>query len=131
MTRKDAAIIVGNIPIDKGDDCYTIAEYQQAKAMAIKALEQEPCDDAISKQAVVDYLCTHCPDNAECFEDCDDIKNIKSLPLVKPQPKIGKWKREEFPNFTGWFCDKCGRGWRYKFNYCPNCGDKKDGEDDG
>lgn len=42
----------------------------------------------------------------------------------------GKWKREEFPNFTSWFCDKCGRGWRHKFNCCPNCGDKKEGEDD-
>ena len=45
---------------------------------------QQPCDDAISRQAVVDYLCTHCPDDAECFEDCDDIKNIKTLALVTP-----------------------------------------------
>lgn len=48
---------------------------------------QEPCEDVISRQAVVGYLCTHCPDDAECFEDCDDIKNIKSLPPVNPQPK--------------------------------------------
>jgi SOS response regulatory protein OraA/RecX len=40
MTREDATIIVGNIPINEGDDCYTIAEYQEAKAMAIKALKQ-------------------------------------------------------------------------------------------
>ena len=43
MTNKDASIIIGNIPIE-GDDCYTIAEYQEAKARAIQALEQQPTD---------------------------------------------------------------------------------------
>jgi hypothetical protein len=38
MTNKEAGIIVGNIPID-GDDCYSIPEYQQAKAIAIDALK--------------------------------------------------------------------------------------------
>ena len=55
MTNKDASIIIGNIPI-KGDDCYTIAEYQEAKARAIQALEQQPCEDTevikVSKGAV-------------------------------------------------------------------------------
>ena len=39
MTREEAQIIIGNIPI-YGDDCYTISEYQEAKAMAIEALSQ-------------------------------------------------------------------------------------------
>ena len=50
----------------------------------LKILEQQPCEDCVSRQAVVGYLCTHCPDDAECFEDCDDIKNIKALPSVTP-----------------------------------------------
>lgn len=41
MTREKASVIIGNIPIE-GDNCYTIAEYQEAKAMAIQALEQQP-----------------------------------------------------------------------------------------
>lgn len=41
MTNEEASIIVGNIPIN-GDECYSIPEYQQAKAMAIEALEQQP-----------------------------------------------------------------------------------------
>lgn len=40
MTNEEASIIVGNIPIN-GDGCYSISEYQQAKAMAIEALEQK------------------------------------------------------------------------------------------
>lgn len=63
----------------------------EAFNMAIEALKQEPCDDAISRQAVVGYLCTHCPDDAECFNDCDDIKNIKALPSINSQePKTEK-----------------------------------------
>ena len=47
MTREEAAIIIGNIPINEGDDCYTIAEYQEAKAMAIKELNQVEVLDKI------------------------------------------------------------------------------------
>lgn len=39
MTREGAIIILGNIPIDD-DECYSIPQYQQAKTMAIEALEQ-------------------------------------------------------------------------------------------
>ena len=42
MTREEAIIILGNIPIDGKDKCYSIAEYQEAKTMAIEALKQEP-----------------------------------------------------------------------------------------
>ena len=42
MTAKEAQIVIGNIPIKPEvlDDCYDITEYQEAKTMAIKALEQ-------------------------------------------------------------------------------------------
>lgn len=39
MTREEAIIILGNIPIDGKDKCYSIAEYQEAKTMAIDALK--------------------------------------------------------------------------------------------
>ena len=38
MTNEEASIIIGNIPIN-GDECYSIPEYQQAKARAIQSLE--------------------------------------------------------------------------------------------
>ena len=42
MTREEAKIIIGNIPINEKtvDHCYSVCEYQEAKTMAIKALEQ-------------------------------------------------------------------------------------------
>lgn len=41
MTNEKASIIIGNIPV-YGDECYSIAEYQEAKTLAIHALLQEP-----------------------------------------------------------------------------------------
>ena len=45
MTIEEAVEVIGNLPvygIEAQDDCYTITEYQEAKTMAIKALEQQP-----------------------------------------------------------------------------------------
>lgn len=49
MTLEEAQIIIGNIPIKPEvlDDCYSVTEYQEAKTMAIEALEQQHCDDCI------------------------------------------------------------------------------------
>ena len=134
MTREETAVIIGNIPINEGDDCYTIAEYQEAKAMAIKALEQESCDDCISRQAALEKainipIAKVVPEDEVIYRKIIFADDIEKLSPVTPQPKIGKWKREEFPNFTSWFCNKCGRGWRHKFDRCPNCLAKMEGEE--
>ena len=57
--------------------------------MAIKALEQEPCEDCISRQAVLAIAGDSCLD-LDSYEDtrefCDEIK---ALPPVTPQPMSG------------------------------------------
>ena len=45
--------------------------------------------DAISRIETIDYLCKHCPDDGECFKDCDEIKHLRELPSVTPQEP--KW----------------------------------------
>lgn len=101
-----------------------------ALEIAIKALEQEPCDDAISRQAVIDaieddnrnghYSCFATNNDAQCFKDV-----IRKLPSVTPQPKMGRWI------YTGDYitdgmlkCSKCGfeHDVSERFSYCPNCG---------
>lgn len=76
MTREDVAIIVGNTPIDKGDNCYTIAEYQQAKAMAIKALTQVEVLDKI--RAEIEALPKTYPfiNHIDTYVKEDDVKKI-------------------------------------------------------
>ena len=77
-------------------------------------LQQEPCDDCISRQAVIDMM------NYGILED-----NIKELPSVTPKEKTGKWIDDEF----GSKCSCCGRYTHLdkfdrpmKFMYCTMCG---------
>lgn len=93
-------------------------------------LEQEPCDDAISRQAVINAIANTCfwlsSDNWEELMKC-----INSIPPVNsPNPNTGHWimdrKRETRQ------CDKCMTVYRWSFNphnYCPNCGaEMREGE---
>ena len=56
--------------------------------MAIKALEQQPCEDAISRQAVLD-LQYRIDDNASlASRDVVNVDDIEDLPPITPQAKI-------------------------------------------
>ena len=56
MTYEEAMIIIGNIPIYEKtmDGCYTVAEYQEAKMMAINALYE------VQKHEETFEWCTDC-----------------------------------------------------------------------
>ena len=63
----------------------------------VRALTYEPTTknnlgvDCISRIETIDYLCKHCPDDGECFKDCDEIKHLRQMPSVTPQePFINK-----------------------------------------
>ena len=83
--------------------------------------EQKPCEDVISRQAVLDIdfkriiLTTAKP--SETIE-----QKVKSLPPVNPQPKIGHWIEYEVED--RWVtCSVCGYEWgNKKENFCSNCG---------
>ena len=116
------------------EHCYFASLLPQAKDaldMAIKALEQEPCDDAISRQAVLDVI------ERELFK-WDVIDEIRKLPTVNPQPKTGRWisfgtKGEIDGQIVRTFiCSECGaisifrvtNGNIVNGDLCPNCGAK-------
>ena len=92
---------------------------------AIKALEQEPCEDCISRQAVLDKM-------KERDEELSSIctKDIRDLPSVTPQPKIGQWEKRDVRGQRVDCCSVCGlsNGTIYEYNYCPNCGAKMENE---
>ena len=84
----------------------------------IKALEQQTCEDCVSRQAAIDtYKNLRLP-----------IYPLEELPPVKPEQKIGRWV-EHFDKSGKWYeCDQCHTDWGGTVNYCPNCGAKMEGE---
>jgi hypothetical protein len=101
------------------------AEYLR---MSIEALEQEPCEDCISRQVVMNALCDGCElfKNGEqtCHSKCEEYHFLATLPSVTPQPKIGHWIKEWNIDHFEQVCSECGCGEHFKSNYCPNCGAK-------
>ena len=64
--------------------------------VAIKALEQEPCEDAISRQAAIEAvinLCKHyTPIKSVNHPHMDFvIEVLQELPPINPQPKTDSW----------------------------------------
>lgn len=56
---------------------------------AIQALEQEPCEDAISRKAVLDMTTAIRTSDYSRIIEVVDIDDVKALPSVKPQES--KW----------------------------------------
>lgn len=95
----------------------------------IEALEQEPCSDAISRQAVNDaindVLVKYIPILYGNYEKIplELITAIIKLPPVNPQPKTGHWIPSHIPESILDECSECGFSCgAFTFNYCPNCG---------
>lgn len=119
----------------------------EALDMAIKALEQETCEDAISRQALLDTISElnaisfyeAQEDSKECYYEIRQA--IKDLLPVKPQEKTGHWV-EEIINIGSRkvFCSECGCSAPFEYvsngdvysasaygvinktSFCPNCG---------
>lgn len=125
MTKEEAIEIVCNaFDIWYGEYTY-IDDWSkefEARDMAIEALEQEPCEDAVSRQTVKEQMIYYgflAPDMTvtEFVEDC--------LPSVKPQ-KIGHWIIEKWNNKEHYSCSSCQHVVDYEpcYHYCPYCGAK-------
>ena len=97
---------------------------EEMLAMAIKALEQQPCEDAISRK-----------DMLAIFRQSNSLSQawngFEKLPSVTPKEKTAAWvptDEEPYEAYGGRFtkCNACG--WLLydvdttDFKYCPNCG---------
>lgn len=90
------------------------------------SLEQEPCEDCVSRRAVYEIL------NDAYFLKIDDgaalQESVRQLPSVTPQQKMGEWIEHihngmqyiECPKCSSWFL----RMYLTRNSYCPNCGAK-------
>ncbi len=145
MTREKAIvhlIVIGEYystnHLDPDEEYETLTKDElDAICLAIKALEQQPSEDAISRRAVLDKIKEVCfseewvkfrIDNGSDGQRDFLINYIKKLPVVTPQPKMGKWI------YTGDYltegmlkCSECGEEIdisKLYYDFCPNCGAK-------
>ena len=86
MTREEAIDLLDNLNGMIEDS--RNSDYDTAFKMAIKALEQEPCDDCVRRKEVLDVL----KDKWNMFSDANDamqesIDTIEALKPVTPKPK--------------------------------------------
>lgn len=100
-------------------------ESKEALRIAIKALEQEPCDDCINRQVVLDMMQMK-------MGGKELYKAVYDLPPVTPQPKTGHWiwKTEDI-----YRCSECYEDIHVKevmnvpqYEWCPYCGAKMEEE---
>lgn len=85
MTREEASSVLDDY--DVNFDGHTAEEIAEAFDVAFRALEQKPCEDVISRQAVIDMTGL-----SEWFDSSDSYNEfviaLSELPPVTPQEPI-------------------------------------------
>ena len=122
--------------------CYeqgNMGEQKEWLKMAIETLEQkqEPCDDCVSRKAVLDiirfedkWLTDAKSNNADTDIAFSGIKSkVTDLPPIQPKAKMGKW----IPIYGNVKCSVCGnvkdsRNVGKATHYCDFCGAKMEVE---
>ena len=89
----------------------------------LPSVTPQPCDDCISRQAVLDINERYCGEMPG-YVNHEIWKEIKVLQSVTPHQKMVRWI-EHFDESGKWYeCDQCHTDWGGYVNYCPNCGAK-------
>ena len=106
----------------------------------LETLEQQSCEDCISRQAVLDiinfedeWLFDSKSHNADTKIAFSAIKyKISELPSVTPERPKGKWMEcgGDEPWLKGYCCSLCNFTATNKYNYCPDCGAEMGGGED-
>jgi len=102
----------------------TEKEFKHLEWLLKNHYKQEPCEDCISRQAVLETQAKYAEHmGATKFWQMRD--EIRSLPSVTPQPKVGRWILvDDCERFIA-KCSECGRTedsrMIYKYPFC-HCG---------
>ena len=140
MTRETAISIFKRLKENAPNEMHleTVGSAQELFSMAIKALEQDPCTDATSREAVIGELKDMYKAAERWSQNAteDDIKaradavmatlleltlRVEDLPSVTPSRQKGRWI--ESKTYTNIYdCSECESAGFYTFKYCPNCG---------
>lgn len=137
MTKEE---ILNGLYDIKSWHCNGNSEMYRTIAEAIKVLEQEPCEDVISRQAAIDAFERFIHElgiEDKPYNYGEMALSDKNVPPVNPQPKMGHWEKLPYKAIEAdgtilfsHVCDSC-RGIAYFRKslgkivgglFCPNCG---------
>ena len=113
MKKNEASVIIGNIPVNGKDGCYSITEYQEAKTVAVQALEE------IQQYRAIGTL-----------EECRAA--VEKQTARRPDYE-GDGYADGHLVYDTWICHCCGKHYEVdydNYNYCPDCGQKLDWSDE-
>ncbi len=113
MKKNEASVIIGNIPVNGKDGCYSITEYQEAKTVAVQALEEVQQYRAIGT-----------------LEECRAA--VEKQTARRPDYE-GDGYADGHLVYDTWICHCCGKHYEVdydNYNYCPDCGQKLDWSDE-
>ena len=124
--------------------CNGDAKTHEVVIEAIKALEQEPCEDCISIKDAINAIYGLHTGGKEAVEQesvfdhysealHDAVYAIEELPSVKPTRAKGKWIRQTDINskLYGWYkCSECGAIIGVLANFCSECGTYMRGDEE-
>ena len=113
-------------------------KFEEARKISIKALEQEPCEDAISREDAIESAKGIYNSNSEAKALCI-ITMLKELPSVTPSRHKGHWIYDE--TLENWRCSKCNETPKTMgyvgtadfmaehFKFCNHCGVEMESEE--
>lgn len=114
----------------EGGTIYDADKWREACVVISEWLEQEPCEDTISRQAVMDCFKKWQPYMATRLWDFE--KELSALPSVKPQePKTVLYSGDGYADgymvYDMAECPNCGYEYEdgdkdWGLSFCPNCG---------
>lgn len=121
MTREEAASVLADYDINY--EGHTAEEVVDAFDVAFKALKVEPCEDAISRQGLLDTIDRFCDLGKRQLKEI-----VRDLPSVTPKQRTGHWIKDDITERSKsaykYKCDRCGAYHRARYDYCPSCGAK-------
>ena len=135
MTREEAIEILKQFKKCLSDVVFD-EKGSEAWQMAIKALSQEPCDDAISREDAIKAL-----QKVACYSAAIRARMIGTIEDLPPVThKSGKWiEKDGWDGDVYYECSVCGEPFCLidgtptdnMYNYCPNCGARMRGAENG
>ena len=103
---------------------------------AVKALEKEPCEDAVSRKQAIDFVDEVIGGKNDFADAIRDgvVAVLSALPSVTPTRKKGKWiidgHHRRCPKCNEYFCIKDSEGDEIPNSFCPNCGEEMENEEE-